>query len=278
MTIDLICSQCQKTLRVPDSAAGKRAKCPACNHVMEVPASAPDTNNPFVIPSGSTNPFSAANPSTPATSTPASAPGMLPPLEPLKLGPNPLSMGPSISGMGGGSIPPAGSGQANPFADAQPSLNPYASTTPPSAFHPGGYQSYQVMTRENALQEVATAAILQIVSGFLLLTVQLGYVGLGIFMIMVGGPNDGDAVPAGIFYMVMGGVFGMLAGLIIYGAFAMKNLTSYSMALTSLICSIVLSLMCGCPCFGMTIVISMPISIFGLIKVNDSRVRPFFLS
>ena len=31
------CSQCSKTLKVPDTAAGKRVRCPACSGVVEVP-------------------------------------------------------------------------------------------------------------------------------------------------------------------------------------------------------------------------------------------------
>ena len=31
------CSQCSKTLKVPDIAAGKRVRCPACSGVVEVP-------------------------------------------------------------------------------------------------------------------------------------------------------------------------------------------------------------------------------------------------
>jgi hypothetical protein len=33
---------CGKTLRVPDSSAGRRAKCPVCSAVVEVPAPEPE--------------------------------------------------------------------------------------------------------------------------------------------------------------------------------------------------------------------------------------------
>lgn len=45
MPISLSCS-CGKALRVPDSAAGKKAKCPACAAVLEVPAPAPAEPEP----------------------------------------------------------------------------------------------------------------------------------------------------------------------------------------------------------------------------------------
>jgi hypothetical protein len=40
MPILLTCSQCQKTLKVRDELAGKRVKCPQCQAVLHVPASA----------------------------------------------------------------------------------------------------------------------------------------------------------------------------------------------------------------------------------------------
>lgn len=41
MPIEFACGQCQKLLRVPDTAAGKNAKCPQCSAVVPVPTSAP---------------------------------------------------------------------------------------------------------------------------------------------------------------------------------------------------------------------------------------------
>ena len=37
------CTQCSKTLKVPDTAAGKRIRCPACSTVVDVPLSASTT-------------------------------------------------------------------------------------------------------------------------------------------------------------------------------------------------------------------------------------------
>lgn len=34
------CTQCSKTLKVPDTAAGKRIRCPACSAIVDVPQSA----------------------------------------------------------------------------------------------------------------------------------------------------------------------------------------------------------------------------------------------
>lgn len=38
MPIEVYCDSCQKKLRVPDTAAGKRIKCPKCQGVLSVPA------------------------------------------------------------------------------------------------------------------------------------------------------------------------------------------------------------------------------------------------
>jgi phage FluMu protein Com len=40
MPIEVFCQACQKKLRVPDTAAGKRIKCPKCQGVLNVPATA----------------------------------------------------------------------------------------------------------------------------------------------------------------------------------------------------------------------------------------------
>jgi hypothetical protein len=38
MPISVVCSGCQKKLKAPDSASGKRTKCPACQSVIEIPS------------------------------------------------------------------------------------------------------------------------------------------------------------------------------------------------------------------------------------------------
>src|SRR5207249_10966430 len=40
MPITVICSQCSTTLRAPDTAAGKNAKCPTCGATLVVPGAA----------------------------------------------------------------------------------------------------------------------------------------------------------------------------------------------------------------------------------------------
>jgi len=37
MTITVTCSQCSKTFKAPDGAAGRKARCPSCGHALEIP-------------------------------------------------------------------------------------------------------------------------------------------------------------------------------------------------------------------------------------------------
>src|ERR1019366_3445827 len=38
MPISIVCTGCEKKLKVPDAAAGKKIRCPACKAVVAVPA------------------------------------------------------------------------------------------------------------------------------------------------------------------------------------------------------------------------------------------------
>ena len=40
MPIEIACPQCKKLLKVPDEAAGKQARCPACQTIADVPITA----------------------------------------------------------------------------------------------------------------------------------------------------------------------------------------------------------------------------------------------
>lgn len=51
MSITVACSACGKTLKAPDSAAGKRAKCPQCSATVEVPEPIYDADE-FAVTAG----------------------------------------------------------------------------------------------------------------------------------------------------------------------------------------------------------------------------------
>src|SRR6185503_2228985 len=98
-SIEFSCTSCQRTLKVAASAAGKRAACPQCGAIVQVPAAAPPS--------------------------PASSPAPLP-----SLGPS-LSSGPPMNSTGSGS---QFSGSLSPLA---PPLPPnYAQPQPASYFQP----------------------------------------------------------------------------------------------------------------------------------------------
>ncbi len=92
MAIEFPCANCGQQVRTPDTAAGKKGKCPNCGHVQRIPAGEPN-------PSHSPRP----NPKPPATPAQPSAPT---PPKPAK------------------KTPPATSPSATPAASASPTPKP----------------------------------------------------------------------------------------------------------------------------------------------------------
>lgn len=93
MPIEFQCLSCNKKLRVPETAVGKRAKCPGCQQVVTVPAAS----------------------TTGAPSAPVGPPPVGPPASPV--GPPP---GPPVGA-------PAAGLAGNPYAGSpQPLANPYS--------------------------------------------------------------------------------------------------------------------------------------------------------
>jgi phage FluMu protein Com len=120
MPIAFRCSQCGQLLRVPDTAAGKSARCPKCQALMTVPAASEEGQPAPQPPSASTVGWSAPE------SSPAAAGGSMT-NEPFAFLQQPG---------GGGSPPQKPPPSGNPFGDtggspfasgATGSLNPYAS-------------------------------------------------------------------------------------------------------------------------------------------------------
>jgi hypothetical protein len=88
MSIELNCTGCGQMLRVADEHAGKKARCPACGTIVEVPSSAADlppggdSSSPFAgpfEPASKPNPFADRPEQTPnpysSPSQPAVSPG-----------------------------------------------------------------------------------------------------------------------------------------------------------------------------------------------------------
>lgn len=264
MAIELTCTKCLKQLRVPESAAGKMAKCPECGELMSVPAG--QAPLPPVSPYG-------------PAATPLSPMGT--PNAPILLS-NPTPSSP-------GSIPSSSSG--NPFSDSRgpqdfgggsiPSSNPYAQSAPVP-----NYPTYVPMgSRDNALNAVAAPAILMIINATLSFFVQLIVACFGVVMFFAAanagrGNNDfGDNAFFGIFAVLISCFELGISAFAIYGALQLKSLSNYNMALIGTICTFVLaSQVCSCGCLGLPMAgISIGIGIFGLTKINDAQIRPHFL-
>ena len=146
MTIEFRCSQCNQLLRVPDTSAGKNARCPKCQALMQVPSGAGFAAPPPPLPSG-------------AGGMPTFGPSAPPP---PAAGNDPFSF--LGAGGGAGSAPPppqnpfGGSASANPFggghgAPSGAAVNPYASplgtvVQPKPSYLPGQPINPQVVPLE----------------------------------------------------------------------------------------------------------------------------------
>ena len=82
MTIEFKCQGCQKTLRVPDEFAGRKAKCPSCQTVLQVPAEV-ETVEPLEVKPPAESPAAPVGQRTPASSSSYGRPGGIPNTSPL---------------------------------------------------------------------------------------------------------------------------------------------------------------------------------------------------
>src|SRR5690348_12816458 len=142
MTIEFRCSQCNQLLRVPETAAGKNARCPKCQALMLVPAhSSSETSPPPVTGSaglgpegfGGTAPI-ASDPFAPMAAGGAGGSASLPPGAPPK---HPF-----------GDIP-----GASPFGGPAANISPYASPAA-AGMQPIGYQVMPINPRPVAADAV----------------------------------------------------------------------------------------------------------------------------
>ncbi len=102
MSIEFLCAHCGQKLRVSDEAAGRRAKCPSCGQLNQIPQTGAPAEDPFA-PSPSLPPFQSGD--SPFQTTPIN-----PYLSPQ-------------TGFGGTSIPPIGGKIGNVAADIGSILN-----------------------------------------------------------------------------------------------------------------------------------------------------------
>ncbi len=242
MPIEFRCTQCQRLLRTREEAAGKKAKCPECGAILDVPSSsAPgEVTSPPPAPPGVGDPFA---PSTRPTSDSATP-----------FGPEvPLS------------------------SDSAGAENPYQSPRGVEAIASRpAYQPYPDALAY-ASSRVAGPAIALLIVG----TLSLAYQMLETVMFLVGfsAPWLAEAAEMDLFFqtaplvLILGARFlwMILWILVIVGAVKMKRLENYAWAMTA---SIIALIPCICPCC----VGGIPFGIWALVVLSDSQVQAAFRS
>jgi phage FluMu protein Com len=122
MPISFRCSECNQLLRVPDTAAGKSARCPKCQALMTVPASGEEGQNAPQPPAGQPGGWSAPE------SSPAAAGGS------TSNDPFAFLQQPAAGGAPPPKPPPSNpfgdAGGSSPFGGGTQGLNPYSSPAP----------------------------------------------------------------------------------------------------------------------------------------------------
>lgn len=74
MSLTVACPGCKRTLRVPDTAAGKKIKCPLCGEMFAMPAAPTAPAPPAGVTTGASTP-----PRTPPTPPPTKRPDAIQP-------------------------------------------------------------------------------------------------------------------------------------------------------------------------------------------------------
>ena len=142
MTIEFRCSQCNQLLRVPETSAGKNARCPKCSALMQVPAGGSISGAVPPPPPMPTLP--------PMPGGAETLPSFGPPPPPASGGSNPFSFLDAGGGAsaGGTALPPPpknpfGDGGSSPYGGVgMPSSNPYASPSLTAGGYSGGLPNY----------------------------------------------------------------------------------------------------------------------------------------
>ena len=237
MPIVFRCIRCQKTLRVGDEAAGKKARCPDCGTIQDVVASISE------VPTGADN-----------IVRPSELVGQLPlPSNDKPFGDNPFSSS------GSSSINPFS--DANPFADAAgQSANPYAAPLQGGIVSSHSQLTY-LQRRTIAESKVKAPALSLFVFQIIVLVVQVFQVLVMLFGGNVG-PNEA------MFALLPVSVNLGFSGVILFGAWKMYRVRGYPWAMAAAILAML-------PCSGCCVV-GMPLGVWALVILNDSIVKSAF--
>lgn len=247
MSIEFDCPSCRTRIRVPDAAAGKKARCPHCQTINAVP----EASQPLAPASPSFAPGPSA---TPGPGIPSGFPNLAAspsnPYAPFPPQPQPASNNPFTDATGGA---------PNPYGNT---VNPYAS---PSAINtPANYP----MTSDQARGKLLGPAIGLCVGALFC----LGYLVLSIGVSLANGdlmreaPQDGGERAAFMFGMIAVFVaMGVPSLLMLAGAFAMFRGKGLVLAWTGAIAAV---LPCSPCCF-----VGMGFGIWAMVVLSDPRVK-----
>lgn len=241
MPINFPCSNCQRTIRVPDGSEGKKTKCPKCQEIQRIPDSA-----------------SASPPPTPSS--------------PLgDLGGESSSGGDSLwDSLEKDNASSSTGGSSNPFGDSPDSFggvapNPYAS---PSA-------TSSPVSRNSARGKIMGPAIALLVVvglGMLLFLVQYGVQIADLDNLVADARLDNKAQETGFYIGFFGaGILCLLCGIItIAGMIRALQVRNYGLVMTAFILAML-------PCTSSCLCIfALPFSIWGIVVLNDKSVSAAF--
>ncbi len=270
MPAQLHCGQCGKSLEAGDAVPGTRILCPGCGAFSTVPA--PASGGPIEFrctgcdrllrtPADTAGKQARCPECGAVVSVPQPGAGVLDDTLPY---PTP----PAQQGEEKGSpFAPAGA----PPAGGHDAENPYAA---PTQYGPAPTGPFGV-SGPTAASRVAGPAIALIVVGALGVAFQALNLVAGVFHMGwgmgQGGPNAFPlAIPFGV-VIAQHSVCLLMGFVIILGAVRMKNLQSYSFAMTSAILAML-------PCISPCCVLGLPFGIWALVVLSDAAVKAAFRS
>ena len=241
MTIDFICRGCQHTLRVPAESAGKKARCPQCGIVQEIPQEENRSAEPRARESGF-NVDQFDRPSGPPIRSTSQS-----------------RSGPSSTYSGPDKPPPE---EETPYESFPSHGGAYRPAPYPGPHPQGRHYVPRPKTREEVAGRIKPPAIAMLVLSLLAL---LGLILMVIVVTidMADGGNPEDAIPG----FVMTGIIFVMQSVVLIGSVRMMMLRNYPLAVATAILTIVNGLCCQ---------LLVPFGIWALVILLDSDTKRHF--
>jgi phage FluMu protein Com len=283
MPIEFRCNQCNKLLRVDDSSAGKKARCPECATIQDVPqasamSSAPTSDYPYY---GQSTPAAPARPGavpmsgpSPSPPAPGSAPRgkdalfpetMPPQYTPPQYTPSqytPSQYTPSQSTAPQYTGAPNYTGSGSPFApQSGPAVNPYSDYARPNPYAAPQY-GYSALSPEQARSRVKPPAIALLIFSLLILAFAALF-----FVLTFVAMNDRDE-EAAIGLAVIGVLVAASACIPAIGGLMMLSMRAWGLCMAVAVLSTFAGVMACLPLA--------PFGIWALVVLLDSNVKAAF--